>query len=143
MPDIRERQTLTASDRWGVNMPDLLRRALVADDSRVNRALVARVLEGYGYSVVLVDTGLKAYLEVQKQEFDLVLMDLQMPEMSGLDAAAAIRQLSDERFQHLPIVGMTAQDEPKYQEACLAHGMNVFIRKPIHSSELLDLLRKL
>src|ERR1700730_12754587 len=91
----------------------------------------------------LVDTGLKAYLEVQKQEFDLVLMDLQMLELGGLDAAAAIRQLSDERFQHLPIVGMTAQDEPKYQEACLAHGMNGFIRKPIHSSELLDLLRKL
>ena len=124
-------------------MADVLRRALVADDSQLNRGLLARLLEGYGYAVVSVESGLKAYLEVQKQEFDLVVMDLQMPELSGLDAATAIRQLSGERFQRLLIVGMTAHNDPQYREVCLEHGMNGFVSKPIDGYELLDQLRKL
>ncbi len=118
-------------------------RALVADDSRLNRALLSHVLTDNGYFVLAVETGLEALLEVQKQEFDLILMDLEMPALCGLDATAAIRQLDGNRYQRLMIVGKSAQQDSSVEEICLARGMNAFLTKPIHPCDLLYELERL
>jgi CheY-like chemotaxis protein len=126
-------------------MKDLSRplRALVADDSLLTSAIVEYILKDWGYAVETAGTGLAAFLTVQNQEFDLIVMDLEMPEMSGLEAATAIRRLKGERYRQLLIVGMIAHREPTYLEICLKHGMNALMFKPIQAGELLTELQNL
>ncbi len=111
-------------------------RVLVAEDNEINRRVLAGMLRRIGCEVVFAVDGREAVQLVTQREYGLVLMDCQMPEMDGFEAARAIRR-GGGRFADLPIVALTANVLPSDREACLAAGMNDFLAKPVK----LDVLR--
>jgi two-component system sensor histidine kinase/response regulator len=111
-------------------------RILLAEDSPVNQTVALRLLEKRGYSVTIAGDGRAALAALEKASFDIVLMDLQMPEMDGLEATAAIRVKEESTGRHIPIVAMTAHALKGDQDRCLAAGMDAYISKPIRTSEL-------
>jgi signal transduction histidine kinase/DNA-binding response OmpR family regulator len=113
-------------------------RILLAEDNRVSQQLAARLLEKRGHTVVVAGNGREATIALEKQNFDLVLMDVEMPEMDGLEATAAIREKEKGSGTHLPIVAMTAQAMTGDRERCLAGGMDDYISKPIRKEDLYE-----
>jgi CheY-like chemotaxis protein len=111
-------------------------RVLLAEDNAVNQKLALRLLEKQGHSAVVVSTGRAALQALDAQEFDLVLMDVQMPDIDGLEATAAIRKREKGNGKHVPIVAMTAHAMTGDQERCLAAGMDGYISKPISGQAL-------
>jgi two-component system, sensor histidine kinase and response regulator len=109
---------------------------LLAEDNPVNQRLAIRMLEKQGHTVVVVQDGQKALAALAQQAFDLVLMDVQMPEMDGLATAAAIRTRERQTGGHLPIIAMTAHAMKGDQERCLAAGMDGYLAKPVTADEL-------
>ena len=109
---------------------------LLAEDNKVNQTLAVRLLEKRGYRISVVDNGRAAVEALQRDTFDLVLMDIQMPEMNGFEATAKIRAKEKLSGAHIPIVAMTANAMKGDQEACLAAGMDGYVSKPIRSVEL-------
>ncbi len=112
-------------------------RILVAEDSLVNQTLVTGLLRREGYTITVVGSGREALKVLEKESFDLMLMDVQMPEMDGLQATAAIRAREKGSGRHLPIVAMTANAMRGDREGCLAAGMDGYVSKPIRSRALL------
>ncbi len=117
-------------------------RILLAEDNVVNQRLATRLLEKRGHSVVVVGNGREALDALEKGKYDLVLMDVQMPEMDGLEATTKIRER--ERFTggYQPIVALTAHAMKRDEERCLAVGMNGYLAKPIRPQELDALLEQ-
>jgi PAS domain S-box-containing protein len=115
-------------------------RILLAEDSLVNQKLAIALLEAQGHQIVLVGNGREALAALISQPFDLVLMDVQMPEMDGLEAATAIRAREKSAGGHVPIVAMTAHALKGDREICLAAGMDEYIAKPIRAHELFDVI---
>ncbi len=113
-------------------------RILLAEDNPVNQRLAVRILEKWGHSVAVAGNGRKAVETWEKEPFDLVLMDVQMPEMSGLEATAAIRQKEKELGRRSPIVAMTAHAMEGDREKCLSAGMDHYVTKPIDQKKLFD-----
>jgi len=116
-------------------------RVLLAEDSVVNQKLAVWILEKWGHSVHVVSNGQLAVDAVAQQEFDAVLMDVQMPEMGGFEATAIIRQRETTTGRHIPIVAMTAHAMKGDREKCLDAGMDAYISKPISAKELAEILR--
>jgi signal transduction histidine kinase/CheY-like chemotaxis protein len=116
---------------------------LVAEDNRVNQKLAQRLLEKRGHTVVLAETGKAALEAIDKQTFDLVLMDVQMPEMDGLEATAAIRQREKISGKHLPIIAMTANAMIGDKEHCLQAGMDGYVAKPLSVNDLFSTIETL
>jgi CheY-like chemotaxis protein len=116
---------------------------LVAEDHPVNQRLVTRILEKAGHTVTVVANGREAVEAVRRAPFDVVLMDVQMPEMDGLEATRAIRALESADRGRVPIVAMTARAMPRDREECLAAGMDGHLAKPIQPRELRAYLRRL
>jgi len=115
-------------------------RVLVAEDNVVNRELAVRLLEKQGHTVAVARNGqetLEALEKATSRGFDVVLMDVQMPEMDGLEATAAIRKKEKATGRHLPIIAMTAHALKGDRERCLAAGMDDYLAKPIQAKELL------
>jgi CheY-like chemotaxis protein len=102
----------------------------------VNQRLILRLLERRGHQVTLAQTGVEAVAACQGTSFDIVFMDLQMPEMGGLDATAAIRQREQATGGHVSIVAMTAHAMKGDRERCLESGMDGYLAKPVKTSEL-------
>ena len=117
------------------------KRVLLVEDNRVNQVLASHMLKKLGVSVDLASNGEEAIQRLQEASFDLVLMDIQMPVMDGLEATHRIRQ--DARFATLPIVAMSAGVTLDEQEKCASVGMTSFIGKPIDSAELTNKLVEL
>ena len=115
-------------------------RVLVAEDNPVNQRLATRLLEKRGHRVVVVANGLEALAAVDKESFDLILMDVQMPEMDGLEATAAIRGREKGTEIHRPVIALTAHAMKGDRERCLAAGMDGYLAKPIRPQELDELL---
>ena len=111
---------------------------LLAEDSLVNQKLAVALLEGQGHTVTLAGNGKAAVAATAAQKFDLVLMDVQMPEMDGLEAAAQIRAREQQTGAHLPIIAMTAHALKGDRERCLAAGMDNYVAKPIRAEELFE-----
>jgi CheY-like chemotaxis protein/nitrogen-specific signal transduction histidine kinase len=111
-------------------------RVLIAEDNMVNQTLARRLLEKRGYAVSVVGDGRAALEAVNRESFDIVLMDVQMPSMDGFEATAAIRQQEELAGTHIPIVAMTAHAFKGDQERCLAAGMDAYISKPIRQQDL-------
>ena len=111
-------------------------RVLVAEDNMVNQTLARRLLEKRGYEVSVVDDGRAALAALDHESFDIVLMDIQMPGMDGLEATTAIRQREQLAGTHIPIVAMTAHAFKGDQERCLAAGMDAYVSKPVRQEEL-------
>jgi PAS domain S-box-containing protein len=118
-------------------------RILLAEDNPVNQLLASRMLEKQGHKVVTVGNGRVALEQIKKATFDLVFMDIQMPEMDGFEATAAIRKEEVFAGKHLPIIAMTAHAMEGDRERCLAAGMDGYIAKPIHAKALADALENL
>jgi len=111
-------------------------KVLLAEDNRVNQILAVRLLEKRGHTVIVVETG-KAGLEALRNEsFDLILMDVQMPELDGLQATARIREQEKTTGRHIPIVAMTAHAMVGDKQRCLQGGMDAYISKPLSVNEL-------
>lgn len=117
-------------------------RILLAEDNEINQLVAARVLERGGYQVVKVDNGKQALEALRSQSFDLILMDVQMPEMDGLQATKTIRQQELHTSVHIPIIALTAHAMTSDRERCLEAGMDDYISKPINARALLDLIEK-
>jgi CheY-like chemotaxis protein len=115
-------------------------RILLAEDNLVNQKLATRVLEQMGYRIDIVSNGLEAVESVQRQKYDLVLMDIQMPEMDGLEATRTIRKI--ENFIQPHIVAMTANAMQGDREMCLAAGMDDYVTKPFRVEELVEAIYK-
>ena len=115
-------------------------RILLAEDNVVNQRVAIRLLEKQGHSIVLASNGREAVAAVEREAFDVVLMDVQMPDMSGLEATALIRRRELTTGDHLPIIAMTAHAMKGDREACLDAGMDSYISKPIQSAELYKVL---
>ena len=111
-------------------------RVLLAEDNAVNQTLALRLLEKRGYSVTVAGNGREAVEAFEKNHFDVVLMDIQMPEMDGFEATAAIRAKEKLTGGHVPILAMTAHALKGDQERCISAGMDAYISKPIRTSEL-------
>ena len=111
---------------------------LVAEDSPVNLKLVVKMLEKRGHTVGVATNGREALNALEKQRYDLVLMDVQMPEMDGFEATVAIREQEKASGGHIPIVAMTAHAMKGDRERCLTIGMDAYVSKPITAQELLE-----
>src|ERR1700685_374858 len=111
-------------------------KILLAEDNRVNQLLATRLLEKGGHTVVLAETGTAALEDLGKQSFDLVLMDVQMPEMDGLEATASVRLQEQSTGKHIPIVAMTAHAMVGDKDRCLQAGMDAYISKPLSVKDL-------
>jgi CheY-like chemotaxis protein len=111
-------------------------RILLAEDNAVNQTLAVRMLEKRGHQVAVVGTGKAALAALAQHSFDLILMDVQMPELDGFEATAAIRARERESGGHLPIIAMTAHAMKGDQERCLAAGMDGYVAKPMKAADL-------
>jgi CheY-like chemotaxis protein len=120
--------------------PSASLRVLLAEDNLVNQRLAVRLLEKRGHRVVVAGNGLEALEALEKESFDLVLMDVQMPGMDGLEATAAIRKKESVSGLHLPVVALTAHAMKGDREKCIAGGMDGYLTKPIRPQELDQLL---
>jgi CheY-like chemotaxis protein len=109
---------------------------MLVEDNAVNQALASRLLEKQGYQVTVVGDGRKALATLGRNKFDLVLMDVQMPEMDGFEATAAIREAEQCTGGRLPIIAMTAHAMKGDRERCLSAGMDGYVSKPVHVQEL-------
>ncbi|MEE8141867.1 MAG: response regulator [Planctomycetota bacterium] len=114
---------------------------LLAEDNPVNQKLVAKVLGNRGHTVVVAENGKVACDLWEQQSFDLILMDLQMPEMGGLEACRNIRNLETEQGGHIPIVAITAAAMKEDREECLAAGMDGYISKPIQPDAFFETIQ--
>jgi signal transduction histidine kinase/DNA-binding response OmpR family regulator len=117
-------------------------RILVAEDNPVNQRLAARMLEKEGHEVAVAANGREALAAWRNRSFDLILMDMQMPEMDGFQATSAIRGAEASSSLHIPIVALTAHALSGYRERCLAAGMDDYLSKPIRKNDLLDVIAK-
>ena len=116
-------------------------RVLLTEDNAVNQRLAVRLLEKRGHHVVLAGNGREALAALEKENFDLVFMDLQMPEMDGFEAVAALREKEKSSGAHQPVIALTAYAMKGDQERCLAGGMDGYLSKPISPQELDEILR--
>ena len=111
-------------------------RILLAEDSLLNQKLAVGLLTKWGHAVTVANNGQEAVVAVTRQVFDLVLMDIQMPEMNGFEATEAIRGQERERGGRVPIVALTAHALKGDRERCLEAGMDGYVSKPIRQEEL-------
>src|SRR5712664_481701 len=115
-------------------------KVLLAEDNAVNQRLVVRLLEKRGHRVAVAENGLEALAALKKETFDLVLMDVQMPDMDGMEATAAIREEEKSGGEHQMIIALTAHAMKGDREKCLAAGMDGYLTKPIRPQELDEVL---
>jgi two-component system, sensor histidine kinase and response regulator len=117
-------------------------RVLLAEDNRVNQVLAQRLLEQRGHVVTLAGNGLEALARLETAAFDLVLMDVQMPEMDGLEATRIIREKEMRTGHRLPIIALTAHNMKGDAERCLAAGMDGYVAKPLPTEELFAVIER-
>jgi signal transduction histidine kinase/CheY-like chemotaxis protein len=116
---------------------------LVAEDNAVNQKVASALLGKMNHTVVVVGDGRAAVDAFERETFDAILMDVQMPEMSGLEATAAIRAIEASRGGHVPIIAMTARAVKQDREECLASGMDDYLTKPVRAEKLRQGLQRL
>jgi signal transduction histidine kinase/CheY-like chemotaxis protein len=131
---------ITRYSLYDARDPASVLSVLLVEDNPVNQRLATRMLEKRGHRVVLAGNGREALEALAKGSFDLVLMDVQMPEMDGFQATAAIREKEKGTSAHLPVVALTAHAIKGDREKCLAAGMDGYLAKPIKPRELDDVL---
>jgi two-component system sensor histidine kinase/response regulator len=118
-------------------------RILVAEDNPVNRLVAVKTLKKAGHSVEVVVNGQEAVEILDRETFDLVLMDVQMPVMDGFEATALIREKEKRGNRRQPIVAMTAHAMKGDRERCLAAGMDEYVSKPLCVEEIFDVIARL
>jgi CheY-like chemotaxis protein len=127
----------------GVSAPARALRVLLAEDTPANQKLVASILIKRGHTVTVAETGQQALQFIELQDFDVILMDVQMPVLDGFQATTAIRKLINPRKATVPIIALTAHALKEDAERCLAAGMDAYLSKPIDVAELTSLIERL
>ncbi len=132
-------RTLNAAPKTLISKPDVPIdpadiKILIAEDNRVNQRVALRLLEILGYSADVVETGVEALAAIRHQHYDVVLMDMRMPDMDGVEATRQIRQLSGHR--DIWIIAMTANVTPSDRKLCLSSGMDDYLHKPVKREAL-------
>ena len=128
--------------RHSLSVGQKILRVLVAEDNAVNQLLTKRLVENQGHTVVLVASGRQALEAIEAGNVDLVLMDVQMPDMNGFEATAAIRERERRTKGHLPIIAMTANAMQGDKELCLDAGMDAYVSKPVNLNELFTAIER-
>src|SRR4029077_7675259 len=118
-------------------------RILLVEDNTINQILVQRMLGKRAWNIVVANNGREALAALESERFDLILMDVQMPEMSGLEVTAAIREKEKETGEHIPIVAPTASVMKDDRKRCFDAGMDAYIAKPIEKEILYETIDKL
>jgi signal transduction histidine kinase/DNA-binding response OmpR family regulator len=118
-------------------------RILVAEDNAINQKILLRLLERQGHQVIVAWNGREAIELIGREAVDLVIMDVHMPEMDGLEATIAIREQEKKSGEHLPIIAATACAMKGDKERCLQAGMDTYVAKPIQTQQLLDVINEL
>ena len=118
-------------------------RVLVAEDNVVNQRVAVGMLERAGHRAAVVENGRQALAALAREAFDLVLMDVQMPELDGFETTAAIREREQGTSRHVPIVALTAHAMKGDAERCLATGMDAYLAKPLQPAELISVIARL
>lgn len=118
------------------------RKILLVEDVEINQYLARYVLESWGFEIVTANNGRQAVDLVQRDAFDLVLMDIQMPEMDGVEATLQIRALPDANISNIPIVALTANLSKSDTERYVAAGMNDWLAKPFEEDRLFQVIAK-
>ena len=118
-------------------------KILVAEDTPFNQKFILRLLGRWGHQATIADNGRMAIDALSKNTYDLVLMDVQMPEMDGFEATARIRACEDSPGEHIPIIAMTAHAMKGDRERCIEAGMDDYISKPISSETLFEMIHRL
>ena len=113
-------------------------RILLAEDNMVNQRLTVKLLTKMGYQVEVAGNGKEAVAAFERETFDLILMDVQMPEMDGFEATALIREKEKKTGGHIPIIAMTAHAMKGDRERCLDAGMDEYVSKPIRPQAVVD-----
>ena len=111
-------------------------KILLAEDNVINQKLAVKLLERKGHQVVVAGDGKEALEKLDQSDFDLILMDVQMPELDGLQATMEIRQREQKTLEHIPIIALTAHAMKGDRERCLEAGMDDYIAKPINPQVL-------
>jgi two-component system, sensor histidine kinase and response regulator len=143
------RSVLSKSTSSGLVTRHTLQRAasplkiLLAEDNVVNRKVATKLLERAGHSVLAVEDGREAVTTLERERFDLVLMDVQMPVLDGFEATACIRAREQITGERVPIIALTAHAMKGYREQCLAGGMDGYVSKPIQPAQLFALIQEL
>jgi CheY-like chemotaxis protein len=123
--------------------PEDVLRILIAEDNPVNQLLISRLLEKRGHAIKVAGNGRLALESLQEAAYDLVLMDVQMPEMDGMEATRLLRESESKTGRHITVVGVTAHAMAGDRERCLEAGMDGYLSKPIRPKELDELLERL
>jgi len=113
-------------------------RILVAEDDLVNQKIIGALLRKLGYEVIIASNGKQAVDAFAAQDFDLIFMDIQMPEVDGFEATRLIRVEEQRKGKRVPIIACTAHAMVGYRERCLASGMDGYVTKPINRQILED-----
>ncbi|WP_081414604.1 response regulator [Aquimarina muelleri] len=132
---IKEEQDL---DTHNNTISNIYRRILVAEDNKINQIVTKNFLNIIGYDCIIVENGFNALQMVQKEDFDLILMDLNMPYLNGTEATKRIREFD----QTTPIIALTASELSEVEEECLKIGMNDIINKPLNKNDLKNIIAK-
>ena len=134
--DLEEEKSEPVAD---IQKPEKTRKAklkiLVAEDNFVNQRLVKELLRREGYNVDIVENGLKLFEIMEKNKYDVILMDVQMPVMDGLEATSIIREIEKETGGHIPIIGITAYSMKADRDRCIEAGMDDYLAKPFSKEE--------
>ncbi len=118
------------------------KRILVADDVEINQMLARHLMESWGFKVTVAENGKQVIQEVLNDQYDLILMDIQMPEMDGVEATRQIRRLTDKTKASVPIVALTANLLEGDSDRYIAAGMNDYLAKPIDEKKLFEIISK-
>jgi signal transduction histidine kinase/CheY-like chemotaxis protein len=111
-------------------------RVLVAEDNQVNQMVAARLLKKRGLRPIIANNGLEALAMLEEHRFEVILMDMQMPEMDGLEATRRLRAMERETAAHIPVIALTANATTDHRKECLEAGMDAYISKPIRPAAL-------
>ena len=130
-----EMQSGTTTGSFAENYP---LRILVAEDNPINQKLIERILHKLGYQFCMATNGIQALNSLKEREFDVILMDVRMPEMDGFEATQIIRQMT---INQPYIIAMTANSMTQDREECLQAGMNDYIAKPFNSDGITKILK--
>jgi CheY-like chemotaxis protein len=130
----------TPSDRSAGSSKNL--HILLAEDNVVNQKLATKILSNWGHSIVVASSGKEVVEACEKERFDLIFMDIQMPDLDGFEATQIIREREKDGGGRLPIVAMTAHTMKGDKEKCLAAGMDDYVSKPINRDELFSVIEK-
>jgi PAS domain S-box-containing protein len=143
LPAARPADEMVPESRNGQDAPKRKMRILLAEDNSVNQRLAVRLLEREGHSVTIAASGQEAVDLFELRPFDLILMDVQMPGLSGLQATACIRDKERASGGHVPIAAMTAQAAESDRMRCLESGMDAYVTKPVHVPALLRMIESI